>query len=62
MTNSYKSVCYKCEKRAAGCGATCEAYKAERAARMADYEKKKFKAQMTSAEIEIHKAKARRNK
>lgn len=60
MTNSYKSVCYKCEKRAAGCGATCEAYKAERAARIAEYDKRQQKAKQTSAEIEIHMKKARR--
>ena len=58
--NPPKSVCYKCEKRAAGCGATCEAYKAERAARMAEYDKRKQKAEQVSAEIEIHKGKARR--
>lgn len=62
MTNSYKSVCFGCEKRTGGCGATCEAYKAERAARHEEYKKRRRKAEQVSAEIEIHMKKARREK
>ena len=62
MTKSTDSVCFGCEKRAAGCGATCEAFQTERAARHAEYDKRQRKAKQVEAEIEVHMKKARRKK
>ena len=50
---NFKSVCFGCKKRAAGCGATCKEYKAERNARMKEYKQKREASKVTSASIEI---------
>ena len=60
MTETNDSVCFGCEKRTGGCGATCEEFKTERAARHEEYKKRRRKAEQVSAEIEIHMKKARR--
>ena len=59
MKNTNDSVCHGCEKRAAGCGATCEAFKAERAARHKRYERKYAENKVTSASIELRKGRGR---
>ena len=57
---NYKSVCFGCTRRAAGCRATCEEYKAERKARMDEYDRRTERSKVTSASIELRKGRQKR--